>query len=103
WSQSLQPNATEAWFRREFELSSVPEQPLVFWINAWGDFEVFLNGVRAVDKFGSARKQFQLAVSNTNTIKVLRSGRNVIALHATKLRPPGSVNVAVYQFPQVRK
>jgi hypothetical protein len=75
---------------------------LVFRIKGWGNFEVFLNGVRVVEKFGSARKEFQLGVSNTDAMKALRLGRNVIALHATKLRPPETVTVGVYLFPRAK-
>jgi eukaryotic-like serine/threonine-protein kinase len=100
WEQSLQPHASEAWFRGEFEASAEPQRPLVFWINAWGDFEVFLNGVRAVEKFGSARGQFQFAVSSPEASAAFRPGRNIITLHATHLRPGAPITVAVYRFPR---
>ena len=71
WRESFEPGASEAWFRREFNLSADPQRPLAFWIQGWGEFDVFINGQRAVKQFGSARGEFQFAVSTAEASKLL--------------------------------
>jgi eukaryotic-like serine/threonine-protein kinase len=100
WSQTLHTYATNAWFRHELDLCTAPEQPWVFKIHAWGNFEVFLNGVPAVIRFGVAGKEFQLGVADLMATRALRPGRNVIALRATQLRPTHPVSILVYHPPQ---
>ena len=102
WQQSLRPDSTEAWFRANFDLPAQAQPPLVFWIGGSGNFEVFVNGVRAVERFGDVRGEAQLGVSNAHSTNSLRSGRNTIAIHATHLRPGATVTVAVYRSPQDR-
>ena len=87
WSPGTTARTAEAWFRHEFNLDAVPEQPLVFTIGGWGEFEVFINGVPAVKKLGSAAGKFQLAVCQPRAMQALRRGKNVIGLHGVKLRP----------------
>jgi eukaryotic-like serine/threonine-protein kinase len=98
WRQSIDANANEAWFRREFELNTETHPRLAFWINGWGEFDVYINGERAVKQFGSARGEFQFAVSAPEISNSLKRGRNVIALHAVRLRPGTPLAIAVYQF-----
>ena len=102
WQQSLQSGATEAWFRADFDLSAEPQRPLVFWIGGSGDFEVFVNGVRAGERFGDVRGEFQLALSNPRATSSLRAGHNSVSIHATNLRPDAPVAIAIYRSPQDR-
>jgi hypothetical protein len=103
WRPSTQPNAAEAWFRHEFDLASLPGEPCLFKIQGSGGFEVFVNGVPAVQmgKFGSAPRKFQLAVGSQASIKALRAGRNVIAIHGINLRPTEELHMAVHPFPEL--
>ena len=84
---------------REFEFDGDWKRPLVFWINGWGEFEVFINGRSAAKQFGNARGEFQIAVCSAEAMKSLRAGRNSIALNGVKLREGAPMEVAVYRAP----
>lgn len=99
WEHSVSPDATEAWFRADFDWNVQEHRPLLFRIDGAGECDLFINGVKAVKNFASTRSGIRFGMCNSRAHGLLRYGKNTISIHAVNLRKGEPIAITVYTVP----